>query len=115
MNGNVGSRARAEIIIRELSNDRVRVFDRILIKQPHVTQLSNVPEIEGRHHCISQLVCSDVTQYLQVEEVRHVAIADFDPPIRESIGRTCDLVAPSGIYCASRRCGSVSDRWNRTG
>ena len=58
--GDVGCQARAKVVIGELRDDRVRIFDRELIQEPYIAKLPDLTKVGGRHNRIAQPVCSDV-------------------------------------------------------
>ncbi len=58
--GNVGRQTRAKVVIGELRDDRIRIFDRELIQEPYIAKLPDLTKVGGRHNRIAQPVCSDV-------------------------------------------------------
>ena len=58
--GDVGRQARAKVVIGELRDDRIRIFDRELIQEPYIAKLPDLTKVGGRHNRIAQPVCSDV-------------------------------------------------------
>ncbi len=60
MYGNIGSQARAKVVIGELRDYRIRIFDRELIQEPYIAKLPDLTKVGGRHHRIAQPVRSDV-------------------------------------------------------
>src|SRR5437016_14101711 len=60
MYGNIGSQARAKVVIGELRDYRIRIFDRELIQEPYIAKLPDLTKVGGRHHRIAQPVRSDL-------------------------------------------------------
>src|SRR5947208_5243143 len=45
--GDVGCQARAQIVVCELGDDRVRIFDRELIQEPYIAKLPDLTKVGG--------------------------------------------------------------------
>src|SRR5438552_15710706 len=67
--GDVGCQARAQIVVCELGDDRVRIFDRELIQEPYIAELPDLINVDGRHNRITQPFCSgrEIRLYIHVQ------------------------------------------------
>ncbi len=92
MHCDIRCHSRSEVVVRELRDDRIGVLDRVLIKEPYIPELTDLTEVDSSHHCIPEPVGSDIAGGLQVQVKGHLAVAQPDASIRDSIRQPCDLV-----------------------
>src|SRR5207248_10363429 len=75
VNRDVGRRAGSKVVVRELRDNRVRIFNGELVQESHVTELTDRTEIGRGHNRIAEPVSADIASRLEVQIQRHLAFA----------------------------------------